>query len=84
MLYKYSFSNGLRDYFKQYFKSLIIAIVVTLITSKLMSLVTFEGIIGFIIDIVACGVAAIVFIVVNTDYNNREWLKGRIKTMLKE
>ena len=48
-----------------------------------MSLVTFEGIIGFIIDIVACGVTALVFIVINTDYNNREWLKGRIKTVWK-
>ena len=61
----------------------MLAIVVTLITGKFMSLVTFEGIIGFIIDIVACGVAALVFIVINTDYNNREWLKGRIKTVLK-
>ncbi len=84
VLYKYSFSNGIRDYFNKYFKSLLLAVIMTLVTSKFVSLVTFEGIIGFIIDIIVCGAAALVFIVVNTDYNNRKWLKDRIKSMLKE
>ncbi len=83
ILYKYSFSDGLRGYFKQYFKSLLLAVVVTLIIGVFIGWVTVEGIIGFIIDIAACSVAAFLFIMVNTDYDNREWLKDRIKTILK-
>lgn len=83
------FRYGLRDdwqkrlasYFKQYIFDLFIVVLITMATAKVLTFVSFDGVIGFLISGIIY--TAIFFIAIGIVYGNTDGMKGCVKHTFK-